>query len=331
MSKKVFSYHLPKELIATRPPEKRENARLMVVDREKNEIKHLKFRDVIDFLNEGEVLVLNNTKVIPARLFGRKSTGGAVELLLLEKKEPGLWLVLIRGRVREGTQMVFEKISAVVLKRNEDGSWIVRFDAEQDDLFKIGKMPIPPYLKRLPDEKDNFDYQTVYAEKIGSIAAPTAGLHFTTELLNQLKEKGITIVFLTLHIGWASFKLIGDKRKNVPSEFFEIPDETARIINNAMETRRKICAVGTGTVRAIESAFEKEKVVAKKGYTNLFIEPGYRFHCIDKMITNFHLPGSTHLYMVCAFGGTNLIQKAYNEAVNHRYNFYSYGDAMLII
>lgn len=331
MNEKIFHYHLPEELIVSRPPDKRENARLMLVDRLKGEMKNLKFKDIIDYFAPGEILLLNNTKVIPARLYGRKTTGGAVEILLLQKKKPGLWQALIRGKIKEGTKMLFEKFMAVVLEKYPDGSWLVRFDAEDDEIFESGKMPIPPYLKRPPDERDNYDYQTVYAKKSGSVAAPTAGLHFTKEILNQLKEKGVIIIFLTLHMGWASFRILRDKGNKVPSEFFEVSSKTAKIINNALKRGVKICAVGTGTVRAIESAFKEEKVIPRKGYTDLFIEPGYQFHCVHKMITNFHLPNSTHLYMVCAFGGKELIQKAYNEAIERKYKFYSYGDAMLII
>lgn len=330
MNKEIFDYSLPKEMIAKRPLQNREEARLMVVNRLTKDILHLKFKDVVDFFKPGEILLLNNTKVIPARLYGKKTTGGAVEVLLTKKVGEGIWDVLIRGKVREGTQLAFEKISAVVVKKNTDGTWCVKFNATDEELFKIGKMPIPPYVKRKPEEEDVFYYQTVYAQKNGSIAAPTAGLHFTEKILQELERKGVIINFLTLHIGWASFRVIKNEKKVLP-EFFEVSKETAAIINSALKSGRKICAVGTSTVRAIESAFEKDKVVARKGYTELFIEPGYTFRCVDKMITNFHLPDSTHLYMVCAFGGTDLIHKAYLTAIEKRYRFYSYGDAMLII
>ncbi|HOK79327.1 MAG TPA: tRNA preQ1(34) S-adenosylmethionine ribosyltransferase-isomerase QueA [bacterium] len=330
---RIFDYDLPPDRIAQRPLEKRDQARLMVVDREKNSIEHFIFRDIVNFFSAEDVVVLNDSRVIPSRLYGRKKTGGHIELLLLRKVDEKTWEALIRGKVKPGVKLHFADISALVLEKNKIGSWMVQFDADDQKISEIGKMPIPPYMKRVSDERDNIDYQTVYAKKHGSIAAPTAGLHFTDDTLEQLKSKGVRICFLTLHIGWASFRRIdfdGEKPVVLP-EFFEISEETASVINNAMNSGKKICAVGTSTVRALESCFVNGAVVARKGSTDLFIKPGYHFHCINSMITNFHLPGSTHLYMVCAFGGTSLIQRAYLTAIEKKYRFYSYGDAMLII
>ncbi|MCM8765046.1 MAG: tRNA preQ1(34) S-adenosylmethionine ribosyltransferase-isomerase QueA [Candidatus Omnitrophica bacterium] len=331
MSGEIFHYDLLQERIATRPLENREEAKLMLVNRATAEIKHLKFKNVIDYFDAGEVLLLNNTRVIPARLHGKKNTGGRVEVLLLQKTQRNVWNTLIRGKVREKTELILGRISAVVISKNPDGSWMVKFDASQEELFRAGRMPVPPYLKRLSDQRDEFDYQTVYAKEYGSVAAPTAGLHFTENILKQMKKKGVIISFLTLHIGWASFRMIEKGSTTVLPEFFCVPETTAEIVNNALESGRKICAVGTSTVRAIESSFKNGKIIARAGFTDLFIKQGYFFHCVNRMITNFHLPGSTHLYMVCAFAGTELIQKAYLSAIEHQYRFYSYGDAMLII
>ncbi|HOJ30496.1 MAG TPA: tRNA preQ1(34) S-adenosylmethionine ribosyltransferase-isomerase QueA [bacterium] len=330
---KIFHYDLPSDRIAQRPLEKRDEARLMLVDRQRNSIEHFVFKDIVNFFSSGEVIVLNDSRVIPSRLYGKKDTGGHVELLLLRKVDEKNWEVLIRGKIKSGTKLLFGEISAVVLGRNKIGSWLVQFDADDQKISDIGRMPIPPYMKRMSDERDSIDYQTVYARKHGSIAAPTAGLHFTHQIFEQLRQKGVITCFLTLHIGWASFRKIefdGEKPVVLP-EFFEISEETASVINKAIHSGKKICAVGTSTVRAIESSFANGAVVARKGSTDLFIEPGYHFSCINRMITNFHLPGSTHLYMVCAFGGTSLIQRAYLTAIEKEYRFYSYGDTMLII
>ncbi|MGB9642768.1 MAG: tRNA preQ1(34) S-adenosylmethionine ribosyltransferase-isomerase QueA [Candidatus Ratteibacteria bacterium] len=330
---KIFEYDLPSDRIAQRPLEERDQARLMLVDRHRNVVEHFIFKDIVHFFSSGEVIVLNDSRVIPSRLYGKKETGGHIELLLLSKVDEKIWEVLIHGKIKPGVKLQFADISALVLEKNKVGSWMVQFDADDQKISEIGKMPIPPYMKRIPDDRDIIDYQTVYAKKHGSIAAPTAGLHFTNEILEQLKAKGVVICFLTLHIGWASFRKINfdGKQPVVLPEFFEISEETASIINNAINSGKKICAVGTSTVRALESSFVNGAIVGCKRSTDLFIEPGYHFHCINKMITNFHLPGSTHLYMVCAFGGTSLIQKAYLTAIEEKYRFYSYGDAMLII
>jgi len=333
MNSDIFDFEITRDRIAQYPLENREDARLMVVNRKDEDIFHLKFNDIISFFSPGEVIVLNNTKVIPARLIGKKETGGKIEVLLLRKQNDGIWEVLIRGKIKPETKIVFEQIQAVVLGKNEYGSYTVKFNTDDDEkIFSIGKLPLPPYIKRDPEQKDYQYYQTVYAEKIGSVAAPTAGLHFTENILNQLKNKGIIVEFLTLHIGWASFRILDKSSKNyVPPEYFEISEKTSDVINRALIEKRKICAVGTSTVRALESAFKDNRILPTRGFTELFIRPGYVFHCVDKMVTNFHLPGSTHLYMVCAFGGNKLIERAYRTAIEKGYRFYSYGDAMLII
>ncbi|HON05027.1 MAG TPA: tRNA preQ1(34) S-adenosylmethionine ribosyltransferase-isomerase QueA [bacterium] len=335
MNNKIFEYELPQDRIAQRPLEKREEAKFMIVNRQTGKIEHSIFKNIVNFFSNSDVLVLNNTRVIPARLYGKKETGGKIEILLLKKIQPSIWEVLIRGKIKEGMQILFDEISGTVLKKNDVGSWILQFDTDDDEkVFSIGRVPIPPYIKRDDDEKDITDYQTVYAEKYGSVAAPTAGLHFTKNILKELENKGVVITFITLHIGYASLRIYRgfDEKKLILPEFFEISEESASVLNDAIRTGKKICAVGTSTVRAIESVEKaNNKICACKRYTDLFIEPGYEFRYINKMITNFHLPRSTHLSMVCAFGGTELIQKAYTIAVDTGYRFYSYGDAMLII
>ncbi len=335
MNNRAFDFELPRELIAQRPLKDKGEARLMVIDRQKGEIEHLRFKNIVNLFSDGDVLVLNNTKVIPARLYGKKETGGKIEVLLLHKKYDGVWEVLIRGKIRQNASILFSNgISSVVLGKSETGLWILKFDTTDDrEIFNIGRVPIPPYIKRKDDEKDILDYQTVYAEKYGSIAAPTAGLHFTKNILKQLKDKGVIITFITLHIGYASLRIIKetDERRHLSPEFFEISEEASTVMNDAIRDGRKICAAGTSSVRAIESAVSEGRISAYRGFTDLFIEPGYQFRCTSRMITNFHLPGSTHLSMVCAFGGTELMRMAYLTAIETGYRFYSYGDAMIIV
>ncbi len=333
MNNNVFDYVLNPDRIAQRPLEKREEARLMVVNRQTGRIEHLIFKDITNLFSNRDILILNNTRVIPARLYGKKQTGGKVETLLLRNLQPGVWEVLIRGKIKKGMQILFKGLSAMVIEKNNCGSWNLQFDTESDEkIFALGRMPIPPYIKRADDEKDIVDYQTVYAEKYGSVAAPTAGLHFTKDILRELENKGVGIIVITLHIGYASLYIArgDDKKKQVLPEFFEISKETADIVNEAINAGKNIVAVGTSTVRALESAIKENRLYACKKFTDLFIEPGYKFNCITGMITNFHLPGSTHLSMVCAFGGTELMHKAYMVAIQAGYRFYSYGDAMLI-
>lgn len=332
-------YDLPDNLIARYPLKEREKARLMVLSRKDKNIKNTVFREVKKYFSEGDVLVLNNSRVIPARLRGRKSTGGRVEVFLLKKAGPFMWEVLLKGNIREGHSCIIENpekrrdvLSVAVRQKKENGSYIAEFDTDDDKaIFSFGDTPLPPYIKREAEAKDAEYYQTVYAEKDGSVAAHTAGLHFTAELLNEIAERGVKVVYLTLHIGWSSFRLLKSERDKVGEEFFEIDRNAADTLNEAKEKSKKIFAVGTSTVRALESAVEKECIGAVSGYTNLFIRPGFEFRAADAMITNFHLPGSTHLHLVCGFAETGLVERAYKMAVEKKYRFYSYGDAMLII
>lgn len=330
---KILDITIPKELIAQYPLKEREKARLMILNKIDGKITHDIFENIDEYLSEKDILVLNNTKVIPARILCKKETGGKIEIFLLKKLNGEKWNVLIRGKGGEGTKFYKEELEGEIIKRNDDGSFTVEFNTDDDkEIIKYGEVPLPPYIKRKPENIDKIYYQTVYAEKDGSIAAPTAGLHFTERIFEKLRNKGVKIVFITLHMGWYSIKVLKEgKTEKVPSEYFEITQETAEIINEGKKEGKNIIAVGTGTVRCLESGNENGTVVAKKGYTSLFIKPGFKFKIIDGMITNFHLPDSTHIYLVSALTGINLIKKAYEEAIRKKYRFYSYGDSMLII
>jgi len=360
-----FDYNLPEELIAQFPCEKRDESSLMVLDRQGKTIVHKKFFDIVDFLDENDVLVLNNTRVIPARLFGKKSTGANIEIFLLghceqETHQPltnewiassqaprndKIWEVLIKPskRVKSGTIVEFsEELKAKILERLPNDKWLVEFIYEgifNEILAKVGNIPLPPYIERkLTDEAINkldFErYQTVYAQNPGSVAAPTAGLHFTEEILDKLKQKGVEVCYVTLNVGLGTFRPV--KVENIldhqmDREFYEIPEATAEIINKAKLQGKNIVAVGTTTVRTLESAFHKDgKISATAGWSQMFIYPGYKFNVIDKLITNFHLPKSTLLMLVSALAGKDFVFEAYREAIGKKYRFYSYGDCMLI-
>jgi len=331
----IFNYYLPKELIAQYPIKDRGKANLLIINRKTGEIIEKIFENIVEFLNSGDVLVLNDAKVIPARLYGKKETGGKIEIFLLNKKERYIWEVLLRGNIKIGQKFFIDKINGIIIEKTSEGSYLVKFNIDNyEEIKKHGEIPLPPYIKRKPNEEDEKYYQTIYAKKEGALAAPTAGLHFTKEILENLKDKGVEIVYLTLYIGWASFRLIKKiniQNISIPEEFFEIPQDTADKINTANASGKKIFAVGTSCVRALESSIIGNKIVAKREKTNLFIKQGFNFKIVNGLITNFHLPNSTHLYLVCAFGGTNLVEKAYKLAIEKKYRFYSYGDAMLII
>ena len=341
-----FDYELPEELIAQTPAQKREMSKMLVLGKNGN-IEHKHFFYIVDYLTDNDVLILNNTKVIPARLYGHKEeTGAKIEIFLLKQKENKQWEVLIKPskRVKEGTAVnVSDELSATVLKPLEDdGKWLVQLHYEGDSygvLSQVGNVPLPPYIERkmTSEELKKLDYdryQTVYAKHEGSVAAPTAGLHFTTEIMNKLKAKGVQIGFVNLTVGLGTFRPV--KCENVldhkmDSEEYHIPKETAELINNAKAQGKKIVAVGTTTVRTLESAW-KEFGEIKECTSNstLFIYPPYKFGVIDKLITNFHLPKSTLLMLVSALAGKENIMNAYKEAIANRYRFYSYGDCMFI-
>jgi len=336
--KDTILYDLPENLIAQYPLKKRDSARLMVLDRSTGEINEKVFSEVSGYFGQGDILVLNDSRVIPARLKGRKETGGRVEVFLLKKIAPFRWEVLLRGNAREGHSCRIGKegrddfITAKISEKKDNGSYIAEFSTDKDEnIFSFGEVPLPPYIKRAPQKSDEEYYQTVYAEKKGSVASHTAGLHFTERVLGEIAGRGVEIVYLTLHIGWSSFRMLKKDSDIVGEEFFQISEDAAESLNKARDKGKKVFAAGTSTVRALESSVEKGRIRAVSGYTDLFIKSGFKFRAVNGMITNFHLPGSTHLYLVCGFAGTALVEKAYKLAVEKKYRFYSYGDAMLII
>lgn len=337
-----FDYHLPPDRIAQNPLQQRDGARLLVVDRETCTFHHTRFSQIGEYLPNDALLVLNDTKVIPARLIGRKSeTGGKIELLLIREKEPDIYEVLAKPRrsLQIGTQVVFgnRTLTAEVLAKPDDGHCIVRFSYDGEFsaiLGDIGMMPLPPYIQRPPNAEDKVRYQSVYAATEGAIAAPTAGLHFTQELLEGLKNNGIEIAMLTLHVGPGTFqpvKVENIQTHKMHAEYIHLAETEVNRIRTAREAGRKIVAIGTTVVRSLETASMTGTVHPYRGYSELFIYPGHRFNAVDALVTNFHLPKSTLLMLVSAFAGKDLIQQAYQAALQHKYRFYSYGDAMLIL
>jgi len=341
-----FDYELPEYLIAQLPADKRDNSKMMVLEKDHHSILHKHFYDIVDLIDKDTILVLNNTKVMPARLIGYKDTGAKIEVFLLKSLESHKWEVLIKPskRVKEGTIIkISDELSVKALERTEeDGGWIVELIYEGDILevlHRNGNIPLPPYIERkLADEdikKLDFErYQTVYAKDEGSVAAPTAGLHFTQEILQRLKDKGVEIAYVTLNVGLGTFRPV--KCENVlehkmHSESFEISEETARLINEAKAKGKKLVAVGTTTVRTLETAYQQfGEIKACKSASELFIYPPYDFKVVDNLITNFHLPKSTLLMLVSALAGKDFIFRAYDEAINNEYRFFSYGDCMFI-
>ena len=334
-----FNYELPEELIAQTPIEKRDESRLMILNREKQTIEHKKFKDIIEYLEPGDVLVRNNTKVIPARLYGKKETGANVEFLLLNNIEGDIWECIVRpgNKLHVGVKVIFGDgiLKAEILETMPGGTRKVKFEYKgifNEILDKIGLMPLPPYIHEQLKEKDR--YQTVYAKYNGSAAAPTAGLHFTPELLKKIEEKGVIIANVTLHVGIGTFRPVKEETveaHQMHSEHFYIKKEDVEKINNAKENGKRVIAVGTTSCRVLETiADENGKVSETEGDTQIFIYPGYKFKCLDGLITNFHLPESTLLMLVSALAGKDYIMKAYNEAVKEKYRFFSFGDAMFI-
>lgn len=372
-----FDYHLPPELIAQYPAPERQAARLLVLRRATGAIEHRLFPDLLDYLAPGDLLVLNETRVFPARLFGRMTgTGGKLEVVLLRERQPGTWEALVQPgrRARPGTTVLFGdgRLRAEVLDLTPEGGRALRFSPGDPDLFwrelfRLGEVPLPPYIKRRPEESDRERYQTVYARVTGSVAAPTAGLHFTPELLEQIRNQGVHTAFLVLHVGLGTFRPVKAEQveqHRMHEEFWRLGRSEADLINDTRRRGGRIVAVGTTTVRALESAAASGRdrdgnggrtsdgnsggnsgnsdgsvapgegcgsLVAGEGWTRLFIYPGYRFRIIDGLVTNFHLPRSTLLMLVSAFAGREQVLRAYREAVAGRYRFFSYGDAMLIM
>lgn len=335
-----FSYVLPEELIAQNPCEKRDECRLMVVDKESREIEHKIFKDIINYLNQGDTLVLNDTRVLPARLIGEKEdTKGKMEFLLLKRTDKDTWQTLVKPgkRAKIGSTFSFGDglLKAEVLEISDEGSRIVKFHYEgifEEVLDRLGEMPLPPYITEKLEDKEQ--YQTVYSKNQGSAAAPTAGLHFTKELLEEIKAKGVNLAFVTLHVGLGTFrpvKVENIKEHFMHSEFYSISQEAAEIINSTKESGKRVICVGTTSVRTIESAVDDNGNLKEcNGWTEIFIYPGYKYKLVDALITNFHLPESTLLMLVSALSDRELILNAYNTAVNEKYRFFSFGDAMFI-
>ena len=341
MNISLFNYHLPEHLIAKYPAEKRDESKLLVYDRKKDIITNIRFKQIPEFFYENDVLVANNVKVIPARLFGKKETGGKVEILLIKKINGRKWQAILNSskKMKKNSRIYIDNLKLTVsdIIKNE---YIIEFDREIDykDLFDISaQMPIPPYLKRNGEDIDKERYQTVFSdeEKQGAIAAPTAGLHFTNEIFDRLKERKVEIVFITLYVGLGTFmpvRVEDIKEHKMHEEVYEISEITAKRLNIAMEKGKNIVAVGTTTVRALEDNFLNYKKIKSGSFsTDIFIYPGYKFNVVNKLITNFHLPKSTLLMLVSAFAGRENILKCYEVAIQEKYRFFSYGDCMLII
>ena len=339
MDVKDFYYNLPEELIAQVPIQKRDESRLLVLDRENETIEHKIFKDILDYLKPGDCLVRNNTKVLPARIYGKKETGANVEFLLLNNIEGDIWESIVRpgNKLHVGTKVIFGDglLIAEILEVMEGGTRKVKFTYNgifNEILDQIGLMPLPPYIHEELKEKDR--YQTVYAKYQGSAAAPTAGLHFTDELLDKIKEKGVEIANVTLHVGIGTFRPVKVEKiedHHMHTEHYYIKPEDAEKINKAKQNGGRIISVGTTSCRVLESVANEQGLVKEvEGDTNIFIYPGYKFKCVDALITNFHLPESTLLMLVSALAGKDYIMKAYAEAVENKYRFFSFGDAMFI-
>lgn len=336
-----FYFNLPQELIAQDPLSDRAASRLMVLDKKTGETQHRSFRDIVTYLKPGDCLVLNNTKVIPARLFGRKEdTGANVEILLLKRKEERIWETLVKPgkKCRPGARFVFGDgiLTGEVIEVVEEGNRLIRFTYQgifEEILDRLGQMPLPPYITHRLEDKNR--YQTVYAKYDGSAAAPTAGLHFTPELLLQIKEAGVDIAEVTLHVGLGTFRPVKETdvlKHHMHSEFYRIEQEAADKINRAKKEGRRVIAVGTTSTRTLESAADENGyLTAKSGWTEIFIYPGYQFKVIDALITNFHLPESTLVMLVSALAGREHVLSAYEEAVREKYRFFSFGDAMFLV
>ena len=333
-----FDFDLPKELIAQHAVNPRDHSKLLVLNKEEKTMEHKKFYNIIDYLKEGDVLVLNRTKVIPARLFGKKENGVVLECFLLKRIDLNTWEVLLKParKLKIGQKIIFsEELEAELLEVKEDGNRVLKFNFEgsfEEILDRLGEMPLPPYISEKLEDKNR--YQTVYAKEGESVAAPTAGLHFTEELLEKIKEKGIIIAEVFLDVGLGTFRPVQvenilDHKMYV--EKYSVPKETVEIINNAKKNNHRVIAVGTTSVRTLESSVDENgNLIASEGYTGIFIYGDYKFKVVDAIITNFHLPKSTLIMLVSAFGGKEFIDAAYKKAIEEKYRFYSFGDSMLI-
>jgi len=349
MKLSAFKFNLPKELLAEYPAKTRDESRLMVVDRKTGKIHHKKFKDIINYFDDGDVMIMNDTKVFPARMYGNKEkTGAKIEVFLLRElnSESRLWDVLVdpARKIRIGNKLYFgedDSLVAEVIDNTTSRGRTLRFlyDGPYDDfrqmLYNLGETPLPKYIKRKVEDSDKDRYQTIFAKNEGAVAAPTAGLHFSRELMKRLEIKGVNFGYVTLHVGLGTFRMVEVEdltKHKMDSEEVVIPEATTKIVNQAKDAKKRVCAVGTTVMRGIETSVSVSgHLNPYKGWTNKFIFPPYDFSVADSMITNFHMPESTLLMMTCAFGGYDLIMKAYKEAIKEKYRFYSYGDAMLIL
>jgi len=338
-----FDLEIPEELIAEHPAKKRDESKLMVLNCKEETIEHRKFSDIVDYFNKGDVLVMNNTRVYPARLYASKDKSEAkVEVFLLRELANDLWEAMVKParKVRIGNKLIFgDGVECDVIDNTVSGGRVLRFEYDVPDIYEFieenGHSPLPPYIKRDPVPSDKQRYQTVYASERGSVAAPTAGTHFTKGILDKLEKKGVKLAYVTLHIGLGTFRpiMVEDlTRHQMDSEYFNVPIETADIINEAKAKRKKVITVGTSTVRTLETVVVSGfKITARKGWTDKFVYPPYDFKMCDKLITNFHQPQSTLMMLVSAFSNKDFLLKAYKEAIKEKYRFYSYGDSMILI
>ena len=344
----LFDYHLPKKFIAQEPIEPRDHSRLLILDRKTKKIEHKKFYEILNYLSDNDVLVFNNSKVVPARLYGKKiPSHGKAEILLIRPKNkeffdfitwPKQWVIIGKPELKQGQIIEFSKLLKGEIKEVLNYERIICFNMEDEalkqEILSLGQFPLPPYITE-PTERSFLEYQTIYAEKEGSIAAPTAGFHFTKNLLKKIEEKGIDMQFITLHIGLGTFLSVKSQditKHQMHSEFFELSKDTAKILNKLKSEDKRIIAVGTTAARVLESCVDENlELKPKRDQTNLFIYPGYKFKFADSLITNFHLPKSTLLMLVSAFADRDLILKAYQEAIEQKYRFFSFGDAMFIV
>ncbi|MDH3972903.1 MAG: tRNA preQ1(34) S-adenosylmethionine ribosyltransferase-isomerase QueA [Deltaproteobacteria bacterium] len=334
-----FDYSLPEDLIAQSPPAKRGESRLLVLKRKEGEVLHRSFSNLIDFLDEKDALVFNNTRVIPARLYGQKASGGKVEALLLREVEGHLWEAMLKSSKspKKGSPLLFGGELKARVEEKRGDTCLLSFSCAgsvKEAIGRYGEMPLPPYIKRPAVKEDEERYQTVYSSMEGAVAAPTAGLHFTLPVLEEIKNKGISVEMITLHVGPGTFQPVRAENLDdhkMHREYFMIDEETAQRINSAKERGGRVVAVGTTALRALESSTLNGKVLPNKDWTDIFVRPGYGFNIVDCMVTNFHLPKSTLFMLVSAFAGTDVMKRVYERAVKERYRFFSYGDAMLIL
>lgn len=336
MKTSELNYELPQALVAAKPASPRDSAKILVLNKKTGNLAESTFLNLGDFLNPGDVLVFNKTKVFPARAFGVKETGGKVEVIFLSEIKPDSWEVILGGKVKNGQKLIFGAGLEGTVEKTEQGNFLI-VNQKAGEVFatleKIGHVPLPPYIKRKDNKADKKEYQTVFAESVGSAAAPTASLHFSKRLLKSLEKQGVQQEFVTLHVGLGTFAPVKTEILEdhpIHSEYFELEEETAKKLNKAKEAGRRIIAVGTTTVRVLESAVEKNQLIPKKGTTDLFIYPGYKFKVVKGLITNFHTPSSSLLGLVFAFAGQDNIKKAYQYAIKKKFRFFSYGDGMFI-